>query len=677
MVSGSTSTFFSWSKDETTVFLRRLDLTPTGQSFLEALWYWDLEVTTNTPDVLSADISATHVSLNAYSGRLASKFIKLLDALADDSVPATVNEAKHATTILRLVFSRTSGFIARSDFLTYRLHDAQNVDTAVSFLEPLSSVSGANPDQGSATALTEDRIGLFEKALGGVVASVQTKSHGVNLLRRDLDEEFPKRLSVPWIINQAPTRSRIFWVQGRADIESSRQFYEAARSLGITLVVLDRPGHWLEDDSGPYAHYREAFIPMSVDGDDGLTQRVVEAVKSYPYKVDGIVTISDVRLPLIARACEILGLPTSPSAAYLRAGDKGITRELENASGSTKEGFVVTETAELDNILAEEESSLQFPLIVKPCSGWNSDCVTKVRNRGELYAAVHRASARHALSPHRSTKVVIEPYVDGPEIDANFIILDGKVLFCDISDDFPSSADRPDREISAPAANFMETLMDVPTNLPADEKEVLKHGLTASISRLGFQSGVFHCEARVRNSRAHYYQRSADGIVDMHVSDRVETQETSSCYLHEVNARSPGYVNSVAALLAHGVDYYAIRLLLGLGSRENERVRILAQPFLHSKPQYVLGVIVLPPTRAGIMASNDAVEDFLAAHPHLRKHVVHHQTIIKKGERVLGPDSSELWCVGYITVASRKGRQECLELVQQVREKFNYKLEDD
>lgn len=669
--------FLTWKKTQTTVFLRVLDLTPAGQSSLEALWFWDLEATTTIHDTYLAGNTVTHINLNAYSVRLGNKFTTVLDLLADSLVAVNDSETKYGTTILRLVFSKASGYIARSDFLNYRLHGALENGAVVSFLEPLSVVSGSNSDRATATLPAAGFFDLFEKSIGSVLAQTKTQTDGVNHLQRHLDDEFLKRLSVPWIVKPTPTQSRVFWVQGRADIESSLQFYEAARALGITLVVLDQSGHWLEDDSGRYAHYRETFIPMSVDGDDGLTQRVVEAVKAYPHKVDGIVTISDVRLPLIARACEILGLPTSPSAAYLLAGDKGATRELENVAASTKEGFVLDEPAELDKMVAERGgASSQFPLIVKPCSGWNSDCVTKVQTQDELRAAVHRASARHALSPNRSTKVVVEPYVDGPEVDVNFIILDGEVLFCDISDDFPSLGDSPDGDVSATAANFMETLMEVPTGLPIIEQEVLKDGLTASISRLGFQSGIFHCEARVRNSRAHY-QRSTDGIVDMHVSDRVKTQEGPSCYLHEVNARPPGYVNCAAAFLAHGIDYYAIRLLLSIGSQENERVRILARPFLHSKPQYVLGVVVLPPTRAGIMGSGDAVEDFLVSYPDLEKYVVHHQTIIKKGCRVLGPESSELWCVGYITVASRKGRQECLEIVQQIREKFDYKLEGE
>jgi hypothetical protein len=77
------------------------------------------------------------------------------------------------------------------------------------------------------------------------------------------------------------------------------------------------------------------------------------------------------------------------------------------------------------------------------------------------------------------------------------------------------------------------------------------------------------------------------------------------------------------------------------------------------------------------MGSEDAVGEFLEANPDLRQHVVFHQTVKERGEVVQGPDSSELWCVGYVIVASREGRKACLELAQSVRERFDYKLLDE
>lgn len=645
-------------------------------------WYLDLEVVPGGAVALAQEDSSIGVYLQ--DAGLDAAVIGLLETLVEKTHASNGILKIECGYVLRVVFSGEPGTIVRPDFLRYRLHGCEDITLAQGFLQPLSAVTAIDPGQATSIKTSHDFTRLLRSAIGGIIAHTTSQGDRIEELRTRLDWEFARRLSVPWTVDVQLTQRRVFWVQGRANIEASRQFYEAASALGITLVVLDEPGHWLQDDAGPHAHYREAFIPISIDGDAGLTERIVEAVRGYPHKVDGLVCISDVRLPLVARACEILGLPTSTSAAFVLAGNKGASREVESAAAGDEnenDGFVIKTPGDLDAALSKRQDQLHYPLIVKPCTGWNSDCVVKVRDENELRAAVRRASERHATWPVESTSVVVEAYVDGPEIDANFIMLDGEVLFCDITDDFPCSGDGPGTE-SAGAANFMETLMDVPSALPVDERAMMRESLRKSIARLGFQSGVFHCEARVRDSRAHYAVDPGSGMLDLHISERA-TQDplltglSPSCFLHEVNARPPGYINCVAALLAHGVDYYAILLLLSLGSREDARVRVLARPFRHGEPQYVLGIVVLPPTRPGIMGSDDAVVEFLETHTPMRRHVVHSQTIKKRGDVVQGPDSSELWCVGYVTVASREGRRACLDLVRQVREKFEYRLVDE
>ncbi|KAK3290963.1 uncharacterized protein B0H64DRAFT_349732 [Chaetomium fimeti] len=601
----------------------------------------------------------------------------LFDALAHGK-----DASGNRSTMLRLLFPAHSGTPARSDVLEYRLRGSSIVHTVRSFLQPLTPVTATTPTSAHGITTPQTLLHLLSTAMGGIVA--QSRVLNTTTLTDMLTTDLTYRLSLPYLLPTQPhqkEKKRIFWIQGRANITASHQFYAAARALGLTLVVADAPGHWMQPDDGPHAHFREAFVPLDIAGDAGLADRIVAAVRAYPEKVDGVVCISDVRLPAVARACEVLGLPTEQAGAYVVAGDKGRTRRAEieakaavGNEGDAEEGFVLGEAGELEGVLKERGGrELVFPLIVKPCTGWNSDCVVKVRDLEELRAAVRRASARHKDSPAKNTGVVVEPYVDGPEVDANFVLLDGEVLFCDVTDDFPCSGDLVE---GSPAANFMETLMDVPTALPQNEQVMVVESLRQSIKRCGFASGIFHCEARVRNSNGYYTPRLDNGILDLHVRSG-SVEKSPSCYLHEVNARPPGYINCVAALLAYGVDYYAIRLLLALGPGENDRIKALAQPFLGGKPQYTLGIAVLPPTREGVMGSEDAVGEFLEANPDLRQHVVFHQTVKERGEVVQGPDSSELWCVGYVIVASREGRKACLELAQSVRERFDYKLLDE
>ncbi|GKT54170.1 ATP-grasp superfamily protein [Colletotrichum tofieldiae] len=633
------------------------------------LWTLDFILTPITEHFqLKTSLSVVDLSEESFDS---VKFSLLKDGI--EAIHKSIGK-EETTVAIRLFFSKGNGYVARCDFLERRFEGCQLVDAAKSFLQPLSSVSAVPHITLSNGSLSASSVGVVSQAIGGVLLQA-VKSGKLDFVLQDLHHETDKRLSFPWLLQEKVDRRRVFWVQGREDFESSRRAYEAAWALGITLVVLDHKGHWLEDDHGPYAYLREAFIPTNIDIDDGFAQRIVEAVQNYPHPVDGITTISDARLAGVARACETLGLPTSPSAAYAIAGDKAATRNLEDKG--LDESFAVSSAAELDAVLARKRDGLGYPLIVKPCTGWNSDCVSKVHNETSLYAAVTRASARHANSPNRSTGVVVEPYIDGPEVDANFVILNGEILFFDITDDFPCTADTAGTNEADEGANFMETLMVVPSGLPSKEKVMIRESLRQSILRQGFESGVFHCEARVRRSTAWYSPRKDNGLLDLQaplVVDEASNAVGPSCYLHEVNARPPGYLNTVGVLLAYGVDYYAMRLLFSLGSAEEERIRALSRPFKGGIPQYTLGVTILPARQSGIMETEDAMEELMDRYPWLRDCIVDYKTCKKRGDVVQGPESAELWWVAYATVASRVGRKDCLEKVQFVKDHFAYKL---
>lgn len=577
-------------------------------------------------------------------------------------------DASPSSVLITLVFSREEGHIIRCDFLERRFEGCQLAHRAKSFLTPLARVAGVTEVHVSETNFLD----LLPKTVGGILSLPSDSDSQVELLGA-LDDELLKRLSFPWLTKQPIERRRIVWVQGREDFESIHRAYEAAWALGITLVIVDHAGHWLEDDSGPYAYLREAFIPCSIDVDADLSQRIYDVVKAYPRPVHGVVTISDVRLASIAKTCEMLGLPTSPSDSYVVAGDKGASR-LKEPKAQGDFVAVVSSVEELDDLVSKHEGDIPYPLIVKPCLGWNSDCVTKVRNLAELRHAVHRASERHANAPTKVTKTVIEPYISGPEVDANFVILDGEILYYQVLDDFPCTGDTPEiaqNAAEAAAPNFMETIMLLPSGLPEDEQLVLRDSLKESILRQGFSSGVFHCEARVRDSRTQYRTRSDNGLMDLYVPDQAPSSK-ASCYLHEINARTPGYSSTICALLTHGVDYYAIRLLFALGDAQ-ERIRALSVPFAHGS-QWTLGLTVFPPTRGGIMETEDAIAEMLEKNPYMREWIAEYQTMRKGGSQVYGPDDTQLWYIGYASVFSRTSRKECLERIQAVRDKFSYRL---
>ncbi|KAL8996289.1 MAG: hypothetical protein Q9169_004175 [Polycauliona sp. 2 TL-2023] len=566
-------------------------------------------------------------------------------------------------TLIRFVFSCVPGYLVRNNFLSQRLECCAGVERVETFVAPRKDIPHVPFQHVDPGQLSE----VLSSAIGGLRAQcIEVGDWEAESLR--LDGEFRNRFSYPWLLVEPIPHRRIAWVQGREHIDVSRRAYEAARALGISIVMLENPGHWLEPDHGPYAHLREAFIPVSIEVDGCFTQRIVDAVRAYKYPIDGLMTISDLRLPGVARACEILGLPTSPCTAYQIAGDKAKTRALEEDAG---ESLTLSSAAELSSLLENEKSQqLRFPLVVKPALGWNSDCVSKVSNPQELVEAVRRASARHADAASPSAGVVIEPYVEGPEVDANMVLLDGEVVYFDIADDFPTKGDAAGAGMDA---NFQETQVVLPSALPPDEIQHLCESLRKSILRQGFTSGVFHCEARVRHSSMHY--TAHNGILDLEKRKKKEGQTGKrSVYLHEINARPPGYLESVAVMLTHGVDYYALRILLSLGARERHRIDALSRPFRQG-PQFHLCILIIPQTRAGVMVTEDAGADLLRCHPELRQHVPDYDTYLKRGDILEGPSARSLWWIANFSVVSRNDRLECLRRARFIQESFTYELQ--
>lgn len=631
--------------------------------FGEAYWSLDLLLHRVSSTESSVEDSDEGLPLNLQNLNAADAPSLLFLAQCIEPMQITTSKTGDVqrTAVIRFIFAFMDGQIARCDFLERRMECCEHIAKTVSFLSPLQKISGITPFQVTPDCL----LSTLPSAIGGMFIQ-DPGSTDAKATLQELDCEMKNRLSFHWLVPGAVSRKRVAWVQGREDIESSRSAYEAAWALGISLVIIDQTGHWLQDDNGPYAYLREAFIPVNIEVDVSFPQRVIDAVRDYPEPIHGLVTISDVRLAGIAKACEILGLPTSPSDAFLIAGDKARSRMLEP---DCNESFSLSTAEEMPAFLDNHRGMpLHFPLIVKPCLGWNSDCVSKVTNEVELIEAIHKASERHAGATAPRTAVIVEPYIGGPEVDANFVLLEGEILFFEISDDFPSNADADD---ATHQDHFQETQILFPTALPEREVAALRDSLHRSILRQGFTSGVFHCEARIRNSRVQYTVQ--DGILDLEEKTEPPSGEVS-VYLLENNARPPGYLETVAVHLNYGVDYYALQLLFSLGSTESARIRALAQPFTNG-PQFTLSAMIIQQTRAGIMKTADAGEEFLRSHPHMRDQIPNFKTQKKGGDVLEGPLASSLWWIANFSVFSRVSRRDCLKLVEYIRQNFSYEVE--
>ena len=255
--------------------------------------------------------------------------------------------------------------------------------------------------------------------------------------------------------------------------------------------------------------------------------------------------------------------------------------------------------------------------------------------------------------------VNVEEYCSGPEVDVNFVLLEGKVLFAEVADDFPKAGDGIR---GAKSTIFKESAMVYPSALPVEEVEMLKASLHQTLLNIGLWTGVYHVEARVSNSRKRYVTR--DGIVDLEDVTGYLPDMEPSAVLIEVNARLPGDMCKAAVSRAYGVDYNDLHLLLALG--EHDRAEALSQPFLGG-PQYWCETLFIVADRGGIFDSGGVYEDLEAQCPDLAQSVCSSFSYYKRGDVVPEPTPDSQPWIAWLLVFSRKSRRDLLEKADQIQ----------
>lgn len=481
--------------------------------------------------------------------------------------------SSHDEVMVKAIISVGGGFPAREDIFEIRLRSIYHVQSIIRYesatcpytLEPL-----LNKERSLSEWLQNSPLALVLHDNLGSGGNISTR----------VESDLKARLCVPWMCSKA-AHSTVVVVGGGETYDLERKLFthrdpfEAAKALNMSLIILDEPGHGLQQthlDDWDYS-----FIAMDMTQDEELPSRILDALKDT--KLDGITTFSQRYITPAAKAAERLGLRTEPVAALEFAHNKHKMRE---ALGT--QFLKVDSSSQLQGIMLEKiEEEIRYPLIVKPCVGSHSFGVSKAVNRNELHRAVQKIE-----QPETSYKgILIEPYVDGPEVDANFVLWEGELLFCEITDQTPCRGDASNASASEP---FVETTILYPSGLTLAEQDMIKTRLYSDLIKLGFRSGLFHLEARVRNS-ATKYQNDA-GIVDL-VSVRDQTQAEAEVYLVEVNARRPpGYDVTYGTLMTHGVDYFGLQLLSAVG--DESRIKALSIPFAVDSPQLWAALEYIP-----------------------------------------------------------------------------------
>ncbi|KAI0885660.1 glutathione synthetase ATP-binding domain-like protein [Annulohypoxylon maeteangense] len=562
--------------------------------------------------------------------------------------------------VVRLIIPLNKGVIVRSDIIPLRLGDAMGIEHVASFAKPLQSFPG---DALHLDAVTFPE--LFRSSAGGILLQHSPPTAGLTsgklAVTPEFEAEFEKKLSIPLVVPAPAARKRIVLVGCSYRDPSSGAWTtfacSAARALGIDLVIIERPGCWIERSE--YSDWYEALLPAgswwSNPPSDDMADHIVAAVRSYGKKVDGIVAFLEPFLATVSRAAQKLGLPCQPAESYEIATDKYKLAMFEG-----REPFYGSTAEDALNFVSSEK--LNFPLILKPRLGLNSEGVVRVDDAAGVQPAVEMIQKTFFKS------FTMERYCDGPEVDVNVVLLDGEVVFCEISDDFPKSGDKSDAGIPASQRNFLETYIVHPSALPPTELEMLQKAISMTIRRLGFSSGIMHVEARVDQSSVEY--RPIGTIMDLCPTEKVAKSSLPSPWVLEINPRPPGLTASRIVESVYGIDYFGVALTLAINDKE--RVRALARPFLNGAQH--TGAMVLIGAEfdkecEGIFDSDDICEELLSRRPDLAQNINRYECLAKRGQRIPHPSSGANTFVAYFNVFS-KSRKEALEIAADVRKEL-------
>lgn len=600
----------------------------------------------------------------AFSSPLAQDFLHAV-------FQAILTGTDSGTRVAKLIIPLVPGQIVRSDIIPLRLIDTEFVDGRYSLASPRQIFDGQRPKGSDLTNLSC----LLSLSAGAVLLKGPPPGLvdiDVRSLSFFVEAELENRLSLPWIVKPVEVKT-LALVEGcrvhPRDGGTAASVYPTAQALGIKLVVIDSPGHWLEGDE--YAHWREAFLPLHLPqpADSGFAGRIAQALSLYKGKLDGIITFCDSYQPHVAAAAAQLGLVYSSPEALRIATDKYETSVFEG-----RQSHLFSSAREALAIASKHGDSL-YPSILKPCNGWSSEGVFRIENRSELLQAL--PSVEKLGASRHGRQFVMEKYCSGPEVDVNVVILDGEILFFETCDDFPKSGDSGDSlSRGGGFQSFLEQSSAFPSALPLSELNLLKVCFHNTLLRLGIRNGVLHLEGRVDNSSMEY--RKENGLLDLYhrSSSGPSSEPPASAWLIEINPRPPGMTAAEIIKSTYGVDYWGLGMLIAL--QDKERAKALAQPFLNG-PQYTCVMVFISPEYdvqrcEGIFDSGDICTDLVSRRPELAAYISRSACFVKKGQKVAHPSTGVNTFIAYFNVFSRRSRQEALRMAEEVRDSVRYKF---
>jgi biotin carboxylase len=258
----------------------------------------------------------------------------------------------------------------------------------------------------------------------------------------------------------------------------TRAFDDAARRLGVELVLATDRCHVLEDPWGDRA------IAVRFDQPESSAEQIASAGR-----VDALIAVGDRQTVVAAQAARRLGIRYHPVAAVEACHDKHRARELYRAAGLPVPRFF---RVALSDPVAEAAGGAPYPCVLKPLGLSASRGVIRANDQKEFVAAFARIRALlesaeiRQMREEQSGYIQVEEYLEGAEYALEGLLTEGKLKVLAIFDK-PDPLDGP---------FFEETLYITPTRAPRECERALIEMTEKGARALGLTTGPVHAELR-------------------------------------------------------------------------------------------------------------------------------------------------------------------------------------
>ena len=194
------------------------------------------------------------------------------------------------------------------------------------------------------------------------------------------------------------------------------------------------------------------------------------------YEPDGIMTLAtDMPMRAVAKACEVCGLPGISYETAIKATDKGeMIKAFEAAGVEHPWYYIVSDQNSFHPIL----DKVSYPCIIKPTDNAGSRGVVLCYSREELEREYGTAQAES-----RKGSVIIEEYLQGPELSVEVMTVNGIPYVLQITD-----------KKTTGAPHFVEMGHSQPTRQSLENQEKIKDLASRAVKAVGITTGPAHVE---------------------------------------------------------------------------------------------------------------------------------------------------------------------------------------